>query len=371
MDAANSDRSPRRGAPPSAESCPGRRDPSGPALRPFAATVALLAALLPAPAFAAAVERGEADALRSWPEGWYSREAAIMGTKVRVELQARDRAQAVAAVAAVLEELRRIDATYSTWSEDSELSRVNREAPRGATPVRAELCHLLAESRRVSELTGGAFDVTYASAGRLYDFRAGVRPDDEARRAAVEAIDYRYVIVDEAAGTVRYGHPDVWVDLGGIAKGYAVDRAMDVLSELGVENAAVAAGGDMRLVGSRRGRPWVIGVRDPDDRERMVARLPLRDVAVSTSGDYERYFDEDGVRYHHILDPDTGDSARGVRSVTIIGERATKTDALSTSVFVMGREAGLALVDRIPGIDAIVVEADGTLHVSEGLRRAL
>jgi thiamine biosynthesis lipoprotein len=374
MDAAFPDRSDR----PRRRPVPGRavaRAVVGPASGAPVFLLVLGAALLLwgllFPGLVRAEGADDAGPLRTWPDGWYSREAAIMGTRIRVELQAAAQPDAEAAIDAVLDELRRIDATYSTWSDASDLSRVNREAGSAATPASAELRHLLAESREVSELTDGAFDVTYASAGRLYDFREGVRPDDEARRAAVEAIDYHYVRVDDDAGTVRYDHPDVWVDLGGIAKGYAIDRAMAILAERGVANAAVAAGGDMRVTGVRQGRPWVIGVRDPDDRDTMVARLPLQDVAVSTSGDYERFFDEDGIRYHHILDPATGDSARGVRSVTIIGDRATRTDALSTSVFVLGREAGLALVDRLPGIDALVVDADGSLHVSEGLRRAM
>ena len=308
--------------------------------------------------------------LRAWPDDWYSREAAIMGTNVRVELQAGTEAAAAAAVDAVLAELRRIDATYTTWQEDSDLSRVNREAGQSATPVTAELARLLSESRRVSEHTDGAFDITYASAGRLYDYRKGERPDDAALTAAIEAIDYRYVELDEGALTVRYAHPGVYVDLGGIAKGYAVDRGLAILSAHGIVNGAVAAGGDMRLMGQRRGQPWIVGVRSPDSAEVMVAKLPLTDVAVSTSGDYERFFDEDGIRFHHILDPRTGDSARKLRSVTVIGDRATVTDALSTSVFVLGPEKGLALIDLLPGVDALIVDGQGRMFVSEGLRQA-
>ena len=160
------------------------------------------------------------------------------------------------------------------------------------------------------------------------------------------------------------------IDLGGIAKGYAVDQSMARLEQLGIHDALVRAGGDSRVTGQRWGRPWTIGIRDPRDREGVVAVIPLADVAVSTSGDYERYFEQDGIRYHHIINPRTGDSARELQSVTIIGPDATTTDALSTSVFVLGLRDGMKLVNRMPGIDAILVDSHGTLHYSNDLEPA-
>ena len=160
------------------------------------------------------------------------------------------------------------------------------------------------------------------------------------------------------------------IDLGGIAKGYAVDNCIAILQGLGIRNALVTAGGDSRLIGDRWGRPWTIGIRDPRRENGVIALLPLVDVAVSTSGDYERYFEENGIRYHHIIDPKSGDSARELQSVTIIGPDATTTDALSTSVFVLGLAKGLELVNRLPNIDAILVDSAGSMHYSEGLESA-
>jgi thiamine biosynthesis lipoprotein len=203
--------------------------------------------------------------------------------------------------------------------------------------------------------------------GRYYDYRAGIAPDDSQRKAALEAIDYRYVEFDLERRRVRYAHPDVYVDLGGIAKGHAVDQAIALLVGAGVRQASVSAGGDSRIIGDRRGHPWTVGVKNPRDPDRMSVVLPLIDTAVSTSGDYERYFERDGVRFHHILDPGTGRSAAAAQSVTILGDRAVLTDALSTSVFVLGVERGLALINGLDGIDAIVIDAAGQLHYSDGL----
>lgn len=291
----------------------------------------------------------------------------IMGTRVHAEIWEQDPARGERLLAMVMAEMRRIEAAFSPYLESSELSLLNRQAPGGWVEVSSELFDLLEKSRSVSELTGGAFDVTYASVGRYYDYRAGERPADQLLKQALEAIDYRYVELDPEHRRVRYARPEVYVDLGGIAKGHAVDRAIELLSDAGVAQASVSAGGDSRILGDRRGEPWNVGVRDPRREGVMAVMLPLLDTAVSTSGDYERYFEADGVRYHHILDPATGDSARNTWSVTILGAEATLTDALSTSVFVLGPEKGIALIDTLPGIDAIVIDAQGMLRYSADL----
>ena len=298
---------------------------------------------------------------------WHRDTQPIMGTRVHAELWHENPAEAQRLLEAVMAEMRRIDETYSPYRESSALSALNREAPNGWVDVSAEMFELLSASRRMSELTGGAFDVTYASVGRYYDYRKGKRPDDEQIRRAVAAIDYRHVELDPSGPRVRYTRPEVYVDLGGIAKGHAVDRCIALLRRAGVTQASVAAGGDSFILGDRRGQPWTVGIRNPRNEDAMTAVLPLMDTAVSTSGDYERFFEEDGVRYHHILDPATGRSARGAWSVTILGPETTFTDALSTSVFVLGPDEGLELIDRLDGIDAIIVDAEGRLRYSADL----
>ncbi len=300
---------------------------------------------------------------------WHSDTQSIMGTRVHAELWQEDSAVGERVLAEIMAEMRRIDAAFSTFLETSELSRLNREAGKGWILVSDELFDLLKKSRTVSDLTDGAFDITYASVGRYYDYRAGERPDDETLRGALAAINYRYVELDEKTSMVRFAHPEVYVDLGGIAKGHAVDRCAMILAREGIMQGTISAGGDSRIIGDRRGKPWSVGIRDPRREDAMVVLLPLVDTAVSTSGDYERFFEEDGVRYHHILDPGTGDSARATQSVTILGKDATFTDALSTSVFVLGPVEGLKLVDRLPGVDAIVIDAEGVMRYSAELTK--
>ncbi|MEM1435155.1 MAG: FAD:protein FMN transferase, partial [Pseudomonadota bacterium] len=225
---------------------------------------------------------------------WQHQADDIMGTRIRAEVWHPDDAVREAALTAVFAEMRRIDATYSPYLESSELSRLNREAPKGWVDVAPELRMLLERSHRVSELTRGAFDVTYASVGRYYDYREGVAPDDGQVAAAIAAIDYRHIEID--GSRVRYRHPATYVDLGGIAKGFAVDRAIALLEARGITEAAVSAGGDSRILGDRRGQPWVVGVRHPRRAGEYALKLPLADTAVSTSGDYERFFERDGER---------------------------------------------------------------------------
>jgi thiamine biosynthesis lipoprotein len=298
---------------------------------------------------------------------WHQREEAIMGTRVAVELWSEDAALAQRAMAEVIDEMRRTDELMSTYKPESQLSQVNAHAHERPVPVDADIIEVVERALAMSKLSGGAFDITYASVGYLYDYRAHQHPSEQQIAAALPGVDYRQVQVDRAAGTIRFLRPGVRIDLGGIAKGYAVDRSIERLRKLGIRHAMVNAGGDTRLLGDRRGKPWIVGIRDPRNEDRVVTRLPLEDEAISTSGDYERYFEEDGVRYHHILVPGTGRSARGVRSATVIGADATLTDALSTTVFVLGVERGLQLIAQLPGVEAVVVDEQGRIFHSDGL----
>ena len=299
--------------------------------------------------------------------GWVRDEAAIMGTAISVELWAESAEHGAEAVGAVMREMQRIDAAMSPHKETSELSRINREAPHGWVPLSGEMFGLLERAQQFASFTGGAFDISFASVGRLYDFRAGVAPDLAALRAALPGIGWRHIELDGLMHAVRFRHSATRIDLGGFAKGHAVDRAAIELKRLGVRHAFISAGGDSRVIGDRRGRPWSLGIRDPRREGQLVAVLPLEDVSVSTSGDYERCFMRDGERVHHLLDPASGRPARGARSVTVLAPDGLTAEALSKMVFVRGPEAGLRLIERVAGVDAVVVDADGRLHRSSGL----
>ena len=298
---------------------------------------------------------------------WITRGENIMGTRCSVELWSEDRAKGEAAIASVFDDMRRIDRLMSTWKEDTEISEVNREASKRPVKISPELFRLLQESVKYSELTQGAFDITYASVGYLYDFKKGVHPDQKTISDALPGINWRHMVLDEKNTTVFFQRPGMRIDLGGIAKGHSVDKGIEILQKQGITRAMVNAGGDTRIIGDRFGRPWVVGVRDPDHEGKTFLKLPLTDTAFSTSGDYERYFDEDGKRYHHILDPRTGDSARKCRSVTVIAPTATRTDALTKSVFIMGPEAGIEFINTLPDVDAVAVAPDGKVFYSRGL----
>ena len=299
--------------------------------------------------------------------GWFRREEAIMGTEIMVELQAPSRAAAETAIAAVMAEMHRIDATMSPHKADSELSLVNAGAAAGPVQVSPGMFGLLSRALAFSKLSGGAFDITFASAGNLYDYRAGVAPDASALADALLLIDWRHVLLDPATHSVRFARPGVRIDLGGFAKGHAVDNAVAILRRLGIAHAMVAAGGDSHVMGSRGDRPWTVAIRDPRREGAVVAVLPLEDVSISTSGDYERFFERDGIRCHHLLDPRTGRSPTGVRSVTIIADDGLTTEAFSKTVFVLGVDEGLRFVEAHSGIDAVIVDAQGALHYSAGL----
>jgi thiamine biosynthesis lipoprotein len=303
---------------------------------------------------------------KAWA-GWVGERIDLMGTSVSVELWLDDETRGRELVEQVLDDYRRIDRNMSTYRSDSEISRVNALAAKEPVHIDPELATLVERAQHISVLSGGAFDITYESVGYLYDFHTRKHPSEAEITERLPEIDYRHVHVDEAASTIRFDAAGVRINLGGIAKGYAVEHAAEMLKRAGVEHAVLNAGGDTRVIGDRLGKPWIIGIRHPRLADEVVTRLPIVDQAISTSGDYERFFEEDGRRYHHILNPATGEPAQGVVSATVIGPDATMTDGLSTTVFVLGPEKGLALIETLPDYEAVIVDSSGRLSYSSGL----
>lgn len=301
-----------------------------------------------------------------------SRAHLTMGSELRVTVWTANEAGAEEAIAAVFAEFDRLDAMLSVWKAGSDVLRINAAAGRAPVQVSPETRELLRTAHKMSEWTAGKFDVTFGALADVWKFdhdqdnRVPTRAEIEAR---LPLVDYRAVQVDEAAGTAYIARAGARVHLGGIGKGYAVDRSVALLRERGFQDFMVQSGGDLFVAGQPGATPWRLGINDPRGAAGdSFATVELRDSTFSTSGDYERFFIKDGRRYHHILDPDSGEPARLAVSVTIVADRATLADALSTGVFILGPDAGMALVERLPGVEAVMVTADNRVLISSGLQ---
>lgn len=298
---------------------------------------------------------------------WYSDKRGIMGTEVSVELWADSPDAAADAIEAVMAEMHRIDETMSPFIKTSELAKINREATHHPVKISDEMMYLLQKSLYYSRVSHGAFDISFASVGYMYDYRRHIEPSKAQIAAHLSAIDYRAIVLDPKAHTVFFQKPGMRIDLGGIAKGYAVDQGAEILLQRGVKNAIVTAGGDSRIIGDRRGRPWMVGIKNPRDEDKVSVLLPLSDTAISTSGDYERYFMDGKRRVHHIINPKTGMSATGIRSVSVLTAHGIDSDALTKPLFILGVRRGMEIINKIPGVDAVVIDDKGQLFYSDNL----
>jgi len=298
-----------------------------------------------------------------------------MGTAIQLSAWTADEGAAVAAFERAFIEFDRLDALMSVWKEGSDILRINAAAGKSAVPVSPEVREVLRDSQEVSEWTAGKFDVTFAALSGLWKFDQDIdgRVPDRAQIAPrLPLIDYRALQIDDRAGTAALARAGMQVNLGGIGKGYAIDRAVTILRGSGLTDFMIQAGGDLFVAGRRGDRPWRVGVQDPRGAPNTIfAAIDLTDAAFSTSGDYERFFMRDGHRYHHILDPDTGEPATRSRSVTIMVKNATVADGLSKGVFILGGEQGMALIERLPDVEGVIVTADNQVLVSSGLKERL
>ncbi len=298
---------------------------------------------------------------------WYSRTEAIMDTRIYVELWDTDPQHANAAIDAVMAEMHHVDDVMSDFKPNSQLSQINEHAAQHPVVVSPELYNLIKLSTHYSRITDGAFDITMESVWRLYHFRRRTHPTDAQIKALLPTVGWRQLIFDDRRHSIRFARPGMAIGLGGIAKGYVVDRSIDILKARGIRHAVVSAGGDTRLLGDHRGRPWMVAIMDPWDLHTVVARIPLENEAISTSGDYYRGFVQNGKRYDHIISPFTGHSAQRVRSASLIAPTATQTDGMSKTAFVLGPRKTLAIIARMPQYDAIFVCPDGRILYSKGI----
>lgn len=312
-------------------------------------------------------------------DGTIFAESELMGTRISINVfvgvgEGGRAKEAGDAMQAALEAMADIEDVMSEWRPHSELSRLSDAAGGEPMKVSAGLLEILARSRAIAEATGGAFDPTFHGVGQLWSFRPGAEPPTrEAVAEKLPLVGWDRIELDQEKGTVRLRDAGMRLGLGAIAKGYAVDVASALLAERGFANHVVEAGGDTYARGAKAGKPWAVGIQSPG-RPGVVGVLPMRDRAVVTSGDYQRFLEHDGKRYAHILDPRTGwpvEADISAQSVTLVADNATDADAYATAVAVMGPKRGMAFVEGREDLEAVILERDGTLVVSTGLRDVL
>jgi len=296
----------------------------------------------------------------------------LMGTKVEIVAQGRNQASLEKAVNLGFQEVERLEAKLSRFRDDSMVSKINQNAGLGPVQVDPEVFMLLEKSAAICQETEGAFDITILPVLSLWKFdeKNAKPPSEEEVRQKLSLVDCAKIVLKKDQYLVFLPEPGMGIDLGGIAKGYAVDKAAEALKQNGAAAGIVSAGGDMRVFGGK-GKGLAVGIQDPRQRGRVLAKIYLKDGALSTSGDYERFFVFQGVRYAHILDPKSGYPARGEQSVSVLGEDGLSTDAWATALFVLGSEEGLRMIKSRPGMEALFIDASGQRRVSPGLEARL
>lgn len=319
----------------------------------------------------------------------FKRAAFTMGSLMEITAYGDDDKRVDNAISKAFSEVKRLDNLMSNYKQDSELSRINREAVKGPTSCDPELIYVIEQSLLYSQITGGAFDITVYPIVNIWGFFGnpngdiiGDIPAEKGLKGLLSAVSYKNIIIEDKDSnghgnrgikTIFFKNPLTQIDLGGIGKGYAVDRVSDILKKEGISSALINFAGNIYAFGSPPRRDeWIVGVRDPKDSQNVIATFKIKDKGVATSGNYERFFVKDGKQYSHIIDPRTGRPVEGVLSVTIMADNAITADALSTGVFVLGPDDGLKLIERLDNVEGIIISEDKDSHImintSEGFK---
>ena len=302
------------------------------------------------------------------------RSQILMGTLVDVTAVAQDKAAAKKAATAALAEIKRLENLLSTWIPDSEISQINSAAGRHSVKVSKESMDVIERSLEMADLTGGAFNIAVGPAVKAWDASQDGRiPSLEELNEIRPLIDLSQLKLDQKGRTVYLEKTGMQIDIGGIGKGYAADRAAVVMKSSGALAGVVAISGDIETFGRMPdNQRFVFGIQHPrKEQGELLARIELENEAVSTAGDYQRFFEVEGVRYHHILDPTTLQPSRSSQSVTIIAKEGVVADGLDTGIFIMGPEKGMALIERLFGVEGVIVDSTGKVLVSSGLKDRL
>lgn len=300
----------------------------------------------------------------------YSESSILMGSSFEITVVAEGEDFAKESLAIAKKEIIRIENLISSWDQKSETSRINRNAGIAAVEVSKELFDLIFRAQQISKLSSGAFDLTFAAIDKLWNFdgRESEMPNPDALKASVFNIGYQLIELDEESLTVFLPKKGMKIGFGAIGKGYAADRAKQLLVERGVLGGIINASGDMNTWGTKPdGSSWTIGIVNPMNNKKVFSWFSLEHNAVVTSGDYEKFTQINGRRYSHIIDPRTGIPSQGIVSCTVFAGKAELADAIATAIFVMGVESGLFLIDQLPNIEAILIDDSGIIHRSKNI----
>ncbi|MBU4321231.1 MAG: FAD:protein FMN transferase [Thermodesulfovibrionales bacterium] len=309
-----------------------------------------------------------------------------MDTLITISVVSGSGDKAEKAIDKAFGEIEKLDRLLNFFSDSSEVSEINRNAGLKAVAVSPETFAVLEKAVYASGKTDGAFDVTIGSVTTMWDFHKRTKPEDKKIKERLPLVNYKNIILNKKSSSVYLKKKGMLIDLGGIAKGYAADKAVEALKREGIKSGLVSIAGDIKAFGLKPdSKPWKIGIRNPRAippnpplvkggeggfSDEIMATIEMTDMAISTSGDYERYFIVDKKRYHHILNPKTGYPAEGCRSVSIIAKDGAVTDPFSTGIFILGAEKGIKLLEEM-GIDGIIVDKNGKIHTTPNLRGKL
>lgn len=303
----------------------------------------------------------------------FKKSRIVMDTIVTITVVARTSSEADKAIDRAFEEIERLDKAGNAYSPVSEISLINLNAGNAPVKVSPDILELLVKAKTVAEATGGAFDPTIGPVISLYDFRSQIKPGETEIRKNLPLVDYHNMVINREQSTVFLKHRGMLIDAGGIMKGYAAEKTAEVLKKHGISSGIVAVAGDIRVFGLKPdGKPWRIGIRNPRGlgQDDVIAVIELTDMSISTSGDYERFFMQNGRRIHHLISPKTGQPAGGCQSASIVSPDGALADAYSTGIFILGPEKGLKLSEKIV-FDGMIVDEKGILHTTPGIRGRL
>lgn len=301
----------------------------------------------------------------------YKRTLKLMGSRFDITVVAKDSLEAIKDIDIAVAEITRIEKLISSWDTNSQTSQINENAGIKPIKVEVELFNLIERAIGISKLTDGAFDISYASMDRIWKFDGSMTqmPSKEQISNSVTKVGYENIVLDKLNNTVFLRIEGMKIGFGAIGKGYAADMAKNILISKGVASGIINASGDMAVWGKQpNGSEWKVAITNPLNKNKVFALLPIGNGAVVTSGNYEKYVNFNGKRYTHIIDPRTGYPSSGIISVTVFAPKAELADALATSVFVMGKEAGLHRINQLPKIECIIIDDDGNISKSDHIK---